>query len=141
MLHTIVVLIYWLVLHKEAMREFSEHKPRLVYQHTVHSMPACAYIMNFMMTNVTLQPNHAFIVVFPISVLYMTLNCMLTWYYYDRGNPYFFLGQWDSLESPVKAMGLVIIASCLYYAIAKILQRVKENNKGSMLQKTEKANK
>ena len=101
------------------MVEFADNHNRIIYMYTVHSMPQIAYFMNLAITDVKFVRSHGPILIMPVAIAYCSLNCILCHTFYDR-NPYFFLGEWNSMYSPMMAVCLSVVFNLVYYIVASL---------------------
>merc|ERR1712014_174735 len=98
--HALIFSVYWPVLHRGAI-EKNRGTVRELTCYTNHIMPQLAFLANYYVTDITLVPEHAHYIALPTGLVFCIVNCVTVVGRIIYPNPYFFVGNWDSMKSPL----------------------------------------
>ena len=92
-----ILLIYWPILHSVAIKEFAG-TPKELALYTGHSLPQITFALNYMVTDVNLIPSHGIYLMAPVGIAFAFVNWFTVKFVIPGGkNPYFFIGDWDTI--------------------------------------------
>ena len=120
--HSVVLLVYWPFLHARAVVNL-KGTPLELYIYTVHTMPQLAFFMNYWVTKVNFVPTHAPYLGLPVGIAYGVVNWYVTVMVFDGNNPYYFIGNWREIKSPMMVCALTGGFMFLYYVFASLVLR------------------
>ena len=98
-LQSIITFVFWVFLWEDVYRRNQGVPLRVEYQVLLHSIPAVAALINFIITDVIFYRNHVYLV-WTFEILYMTSNLILVRVFGNRPI-YWFMTWQDPQQSTI----------------------------------------
>lgn len=123
MLNSVVVAIYWPVIHPKTIDKHRVDGPylKVVCQYCVHSVPAIVCVINSLMTRTVL---HRSIIkpIIGVASAYLFVNFCAT---KIQGTPMYDFLHWESMETAVIAGGILFTFTMVYFGFCLIDEKIK----------------
>ena len=115
-LNTVVVFVYWPLLHKLALEALVGDECKTLHMYLVHTFPALSLIIIYATTDIQLSPTHwkGFV---PIALVYEVINCIAT---KVSGEPLYPIFDWKDYKTPLLLLIIKIIFFTTYVLVANL---------------------
>tara|TARA_B110000285_G_C14946760_1_gene524705 strand:+ start:404 stop:895 length:492 start_codon:yes stop_codon:yes gene_type:complete len=117
-----VFLIYWILIHPEISAKYKYEEPLKYFQMILnHTVPQLVCVMNTMITNCCLSRK----IIKPLLLLgciWIVIDCIQT---HIMGEPVFSFLTWETLETPMAAIGMVLWFGFAYIILCSFDESVK----------------
>ena len=124
----LTVIVYFSVIHPDAMERFKDNQMRILHMYLVHTFPAFGLGVIFATTDIQMTPSHCKSFV-PLGLIYAITNYIGT---LQRGKPLYFFLTWEDYKSPLICVALTFIFTSLYWLVAHasiLFNQSKKNEK------------
>jgi hypothetical protein len=121
-----MLLVYWTLLHEECLVTYRELGGDIAVAHTyiVHSVPALAILINFLLTDVVIKTSHYKVLVW-IALVFGFANYVAT---LKNKEPIYWFLTWEDWKSPAFIVALATVVSVMFVILGKVSWIIKRGN-------------
>ena len=120
-MNIVTVSVYWIIIHKENMKELEGQQLPIFQQYIVHVVPAFCCWFNAFISNIVLS-RKVLVPLVQFGAFYMFTNFVQT---KKSGKPIYSFLPWTDLNSPLLVIVLMIGFSFVYIGLCKFDEYLK----------------
>ena len=128
-MESIVLLAYWSLLHKSSLEIYRRigGETAVVHTYLIHSLPALALLVNFLLTDLVIKASHCKMYVW-LALVFGYANYVAT---IRNGEPIYWFLTWEDWKSPAIIVAIAVVVSAMYLILAHLSWIIKRGDSSS----------